>query len=154
MNTREPPPHHQHEGPAPPSEGQGRGPASPQGSRLTTNMCGQGPCPWCCLTAGGDARAAQLRAPRPRVSRPPPQPQHTARLPGQAPAAPSSARGLRGGPCPTPRSQQTPHSEISAPLSPRWEEKQSRFPNWYFPVDGTFCAFFHLYHLISKCFPF
>lgn len=150
-----PPPCRQREDQLLQSEGQGRGPRQPTGSRLITDLCGQGHCPWCCHSwrryRGRPAPRAQAPAP---ASRPPPQPQHTAHLPGQAPAAPSSPRGLRGGPCPRPRSQQTPHSEVSAPCSPRWKGKQSCFPNWHFPVDGTFCAFFHLYHLISKCFPF
>ena len=129
--------------PRPPSEGQGRGPASQQGNRLTTHMCGQGPCPWCCLTAGSNTRAAQLRGPRPR-----PRAHRTLPSPSTPPVCPARPPPLH--PPPGVSRKALPHTPLPAdpsqrdkrPLSPRWEETQSCCPNWHFPVDGTFYAFF------------
>lgn len=160
-NVHESPAHHNRAMSCSQREGQGRDPASQQGSKLITDICQRGHCPWCCHTAGCGIGASQPQIP---VSQshgqpaPSPAPPSSRPFPARSrPIGPTPGSGLgvsREGPCPRPFSQQSPHSQISAQLSPRWAERQNCFPNWYFPVDRTFYAFFHLYHLITKCFHF
>ena len=127
-------------------------PASQQGNKLITDICQQGHCPWCCHKAGGSTGASQPQIP---VSQ-----SHGQRAPSPAPPSsqpfrpPPGEGGLQGGALAQTLLPADSAQPEKRPAQPKVGERQNCFLNWYFPVDRTFYAFFHLYHLITKCFHF